>query len=468
MPRVEIKYDSFKIKAFLDANIILECRPLGDLPWQEIDADGPIIALITPTAIKEIDSKKQDGRIGQRAREFNRLIASVAAGGAPVLIRESTPRVELALSRSWRIPWDELDDLDCNDGDSCIVAEALHAKDMSARGKLIVSHDIKPIAFASSYDIAVLHVSDNWLRQQEPHPRDKENQRLKQKLDQYQLNEPAFDIEIELMDSVHTHAVRIEDLTDQERKSIEQKIYDLNPPQSQESDGGFRLIANTKMYDSSYNERFQSYRKQIPVFLENYAQKIEHLLNQMRVRIKVLNVGSVQAENMLMQVNVNNGWLHDKFAFISPNGPPAPKIRSTPLFHIPHIEPMIRRHVGRHEFEYKFAPSFSEGFAITCTDFRCTQEYAFEGIICTDVRVTEPMCVVVTITASNLYGVAEKRINIEKKIENKHISDVVDLSTLKMVVTVPILEELFRKKITMQLIGKFFKMKKVRTYKLIF
>ena len=31
MPRVDIKYDDYKVKAFLDANIILECRPLAEL-----------------------------------------------------------------------------------------------------------------------------------------------------------------------------------------------------------------------------------------------------------------------------------------------------------------------------------------------------------------------------------------------------------------------------------------------------
>ena len=124
MTLAEIEYDNYKVKAFLDTNIILEGRPLPELPWEEIDIAGPILALITPTAIREIDSKKQDGRIGKRAREFNRMIASVAAGGPPIVIRESAPRVDLALSRALRIPWDKHDDLDPDDGDSLDLAPA--------------------------------------------------------------------------------------------------------------------------------------------------------------------------------------------------------------------------------------------------------------------------------------------------------------------------------------------------------
>jgi hypothetical protein len=44
--RAQIRYDDYIAKAFLDANIILECRPLAELPWQEINADGPILALM--------------------------------------------------------------------------------------------------------------------------------------------------------------------------------------------------------------------------------------------------------------------------------------------------------------------------------------------------------------------------------------------------------------------------------------
>ena len=170
MPRTKIAYDEYKVKAFLDTNIILEGRALAELPWEEIHALGPIIALITPTAIKEVDSKKQDGRIGRRAREFNKLIAPVAAGGPPIVIHESGPRVELALSYSVRIPWNLHDDLDPDDGDSRIVAEMLHAREITDAGKLLISQDIKPIALAANYDLETKHVSEKWLRQMEPAP----------------------------------------------------------------------------------------------------------------------------------------------------------------------------------------------------------------------------------------------------------------------------------------------------------
>jgi hypothetical protein len=434
--RAEIEYDTYKVKAFLDTNIILEGRALADLPWQEIDPDGPILALMTPTAIKEIDSKKQDGRIGKRAREFNRLIASVAAGGPPIVIRESAPRVHLALSRAFRIPWDQHDDLDPDDGDSCIVAEVLHARDMSAAGKLIVSHDIKPIAFASNYDVPTLHVSDNWLRQPEPHPKDREIQKLNQKLAERLLTEPAFEISIELIDTEPVTLVRIEDLTYAERASIERRIQDLNPPVGQAQDA-FGIMLNSITYDHTYDERFEAYRKRLTVFMANYAQRLERLFNQARFRLKVVNTSKVQAENLLMEVSITNGWLHDRFVFVSPQGPTKPTPSTRLIIPMTKLQSMIPPRVGRHEFGYKQPPNCGRVFSITCEDFRHRQEYVFEGVVSFEARAAETTEISVAVSASNFRGTADGTKAIERKIETIHVSKLIDLNALKITAPVP-------------------------------
>lgn len=439
MPRAEIKYDDYKIKAFLDTNIILECRPLTELSWQEIDIDGPILALITPTAIREIDSKKQDGRIGKRAREFNRLIASVAAGGPPIVIRESAPRVELALSRAFRIPWDHYDDFDPDDGDSCIVAEVLCAKDMNAVGKLIVSHDIKPIVYASNYDLATLHVSDSWLRPPEPHPKDREIQKLKQRLVQYQAAEPAFHIHIEVIAAEPVELVRIEDLSAVERATIHRRIHDLNPPVDQVR-GTYRMMSAFGIYDDSYNDRFATYRKRLEVFMANYAQRLERLFNQTRVRLSVANTGNVQAENLLVEVGVANGWLHDSFVFVSPQGPKVPIPRRMPYIPMTNFQTVIPSHVGRHEFEYKEAPNGDPTFAVTCADFRCEQEYVFDGIVSLDARAADSSEIYIAITASNFRGTANNTKAIERTIKTRHVSALIDLNTLEITEPVPMQE----------------------------
>lgn len=440
MPRTEIKYNDYKVKAFLDTNIILEGRSLIDLPWEEIDTEGPIIVLLTPTALREVDSKKQDGRIGKRAREFNRFIAPAAAGGPPIVIRERNPRVELALARATRIPWDQHDDLDPEDGDSCIVAEALHAKDITDAGKLLVSNDIKPIAFAANYNLETLHVSENWLRQMEPGPADKEIQRLKSKLAEYEKNQPEFGIRIEILNGEPVSSLHIKDLTDVERDQIERKIFATNPKQSQMRNSN-SIMSSFDQYDNSYDDRYEAYKRRIPVFMANYAQRLERLFNQTRFKVTVSNIGKVQAENLLVEVKVSSGWLHDRYVFISPSGPtaPKPKNRMDQISDIMHRMPLIPPRTGRHEVAFKDEPHWRSWFSVTCEDFRHGQDWPYDGVVGIDPRAPETK-IIVTVTASNFRGKVQEAKLIDRAVETSHFSKLIDQDTLQIIADTPINE----------------------------
>lgn len=317
--------------------------------------------------------------------------------------------------------------------------EAARVKDMSAAGKLIVSHDIKPIAFASNYDVPTLHVSDSWLRQPEPHPKDREIQKLNQQLAQYQAAEPAFEIGLELIDAEPVTLVRIEDLSDAERVIIESRIQDLNPPLDQ-ARSPYGILSSIGTYDHSYDERFKAYRKRVPVFMANYAQRLERLFNQARFRLKVVNTSKVQAENLLVEVGVTNGWLHDRFVFVSPQGPLKPAPHEMPIIPMTNLRSMIPSRVGRHEFEYKEAPNCDRAFSVTCEDFRNRQEYVFEGAVSFDARAAETTEISVAVTASNFRGTADDAKAIERKIETLHVSKLIDLNALKISVPVPMQE----------------------------
>lgn len=150
--------------AFLDANIVLEGKPVADLPWRDIATKGTIRVLIVPKAMEEIDAKKRDGRLGPHARAFNRLIAPSVIDGQAVILREANPRVELGMAIFSRIPWDEHEELDPDDGDNRIVAEALHVRDVDSQQRVLISHDIKPLAYARGRGLAAHQASDDWLR----------------------------------------------------------------------------------------------------------------------------------------------------------------------------------------------------------------------------------------------------------------------------------------------------------------
>lgn len=51
----------------IDTQVVLETKPLDQLPWGEF-GQGPILLLVCRQAQSEIDAKKNDGRLGTRAR----------------------------------------------------------------------------------------------------------------------------------------------------------------------------------------------------------------------------------------------------------------------------------------------------------------------------------------------------------------------------------------------------------------
>jgi hypothetical protein len=272
----------YKVAAFLDTNIMLECRQLAELPWEEIDAEGPILALVTPTTRAEIDKKKQDGRVGKTARAFNRLIGPLATGRPPIVIREARPRVELALARAGRIPWDAHDGLDREQPDARIVAEAIHAVLDESTLRIVVSHDINPLALATAHGLSALHVTDAWLRPPEPSPADKEIQRLKDRLRALEATEPKLRIKITAPTESPVNVFRVEDLPYGDRRAIERRIL-AHRQRRDFSDPAYLLRGEVQEPPDSYR------REKLPAYLDRYAWHIERMFNQVRFGVEVEN-----------------------------------------------------------------------------------------------------------------------------------------------------------------------------------
>ncbi|MGT2504773.1 hypothetical protein ACVOMS_35905 (plasmid) [Bradyrhizobium guangxiense] len=166
----------------MDSMVALEAKPLANLPWAEIDAAGPVLVLVVPQVMKEIDKRKRDGRLGRRARDFNRLIAPAAESGSAVQISVGPPQVNIAFAQIGRIDWDALQDLDPEEGDARVVAQVLNAAGVPAGVKTLFSYDNNPIAMASRHGIKVRKLPESWLMEPEPSPHEKELLRLKGKI----------------------------------------------------------------------------------------------------------------------------------------------------------------------------------------------------------------------------------------------------------------------------------------------
>lgn len=438
------------IIAFLDANIVLEGKPVADLPWTEVATGGTISVLIVPKAMEEIDAKKRDGRLGPPARAFNRLIAASVISGVPVVIREANPRVELAMATCLRIPWDDYDELDPEDGDSRIVAEALNVRNVASDTRLLISHDIKPLAYAQGRGLPVHLASDAWLRPIEPSPKDKEIQRLKGQIAEFRKDEPTFAISIELSDFDPPTIYQVAPLDTEQAEALTRVIKaqtGRKKPNGDDEDYGIGGYGGLNTRDSSYDRKYRTHiNKTIPEFVAAYSQKLELIFNQRLLKIRVLNIGQIRADHLVVSVNIGGGWINDKLVVASTAGPAAPVPEPDYLRSINMhggLRDLMPRRVGRHEFERIASARRGREMQVSCEDFRSGQDYVFEGVISPS-SDGKPVEITVSLTAANLRGERTEIFKVEKQIVEVLPGHLIDLETLKLLQDFPTKNEFER------------------------
>lgn len=420
------EYASFPTKIFIDSNVVLECLPLKDLPWSEIDPGGPILILVTPTFLREVDSKKGDGRLGVRAREFNRLIAPIAEHGQPINIVAGTPRVDIAIARCQRIDWDSYDDLDPSQGDERIIAEVLNVKGVPTDQRRVVGIDIYPLNIAQRYGLKTHRVPDSWLPRLGPSHHEKEIEKLKKQIKEFEKTEPQFEVKLDVQ-SMPVEIPQVQELTESEMSILIKKIIAANPKPEQKQD-----LLSYMQHDSSLNERYAKYEHQtIPNFVRNYHKKLELLFGQIPFTLFVENTGGVRAEHANIDIQIVGGWFNQK-PILAGLPPSAPKIKS-PLFHPPlHRSIPTKQVVGRHEMEINLTRR-TKHFSAQCEDFRQGKKWEFSGVVWLDPHQEREIVIIVKITAANLHGEFCTPFKLGKSVLPCRAFDLVDMDSCKVV-----------------------------------
>ena len=421
------EYPDFPTKVFIDSNVILECLPLEQLSWGDIDPTGPILILITPTVLKEVDSKKKDGRLAVRARDFNRLMAPMTADGKPVVLMEGSPRVAIAAGRCRRIAWQRYDDLGPEDADACVIAEVLHAHGIAEGQHRIISQDTHLLITAQRHGIKTFRVPDGWLRPPEQHPKDAENAKLKQQLAEVKRSEPQFAIRFEAPQQPVV-IYQVQPLSSNESAALIADILEAHPKPVKNT-GPFNQIN----YDTGLDKRYAEYEDQaVPRFVQNFHTGLEVLYGQVPITLVVENSGNIRADNVIIDVQVAGGWIDAKVILFSPNGPTPPRIeRFYEKLFVPRSFNIPSRVVGKHEFRLDSSPK-CQNFSAQCEDFRHGEEWSFKGVLWLDPHYARDTVVVVKVTAVNQHGEYSSVLSVAKNVRRTCPSDLIDLKSRKV------------------------------------
>lgn len=429
---MKINWGQFKTIAVVDSNIALECLALEQLPWREIDSSGPILVLVAPTVLQEVDAKKNHARLGEHARRFNRLMRPLLGEQSTVHVRQSpNPKAELALADCSRVDWSNYPTLDPDEPDSRIVAQALHIIGPSQSAIVVVSQDIRPLHLAKQHGLRTHHIGENWLRPKEISESEKKAASLKRELDAMKSREPSLSLSFKAdTDSVVTHKIR--DLSDMERKDFQETILSLNPMAEQSRDplglGGTLFNG----YDHTLFDRHQRWQEEIiPEFMRDFERKIELNFGQIEITFRIENTGQVPAESLLIRLVATGGWLNDRYVLASPCGPHAPRIRQQsllPNFHNQFIRPTSP--VGKHEFTVIAPPKRSNEVQISCSDFRHGYDFEYKVIAWVDPRA-DKFRLSAIVTATNLYGNVQDVMTVEKTVLESSASELLSTDSMK-------------------------------------
>lgn len=430
---MSINWQQYPVVAFIDSNVALECSALGGLPWKEISATGPILVLVVPTVMQEVDSKKNHARLADHARRFNRTLRPLLGGQSTVLLRESpAPRVEIALADCTRVDWEQYPELDRDEPDARVVAQAMSAQGPSQDARVVVSQDIRPLHLAKRHGLNIHQVSENWLRPKEVSEAEKKAANLQRQLDAIKDREPQLSLHLSTSEpSVDVH--RIKALSPDARRVIQETIIRLSPmPEQEQSD----LTSIMGDYDHTLDERYTKWeRNKVPHFVRDYERKIELNYGQLKIRFRVENTGQVPAESLLIRLTATGGWFNERYVLASPSGPsaPRPKRRSLMDIHMPQSLPDSIRSMaqpGKHEFSVLDEPKRSLEVQISCADFRHGLAYEYAVIGWADPHADD-FRIDAVVTAANLYGEVKTSIVVQRNLKDSSVADLIDMSTMR-------------------------------------
>lgn len=417
MPLITTGYDNVVV---LDSQVVLEGRPLDQLPWQEL-FQGSILLLVPRQVQSEIDKRKNDSRLGKRARAFNRLLDHFILERTPSSV-VSRPRVDVATISNRSIDWDALDDLDRDDGDDRIVAQTLNAIVDDPTRIVLLSHDMRPRDAAATHGLSALKLPESWLREPEPSPAQQRIAELEAKNRLLNQDQPQLEVTIEMVTPSPWFFREVGEASgDQITEMLNRRLRSV-PRQA--SRGPFDIGIGT--YDDTHPGRVRKWSKLLAEDIPLIHQGLAKIFSQHRCCVTVRNVGQISAEGLSLEIRSGNTVLHSKPFLVMLDGSSAPHPRP---FHLQIAHQSLRDIVParREPFEFYWDKSKpGNSLILSCASFRQERSHSIEISIELLSGSFPKAHVEAVVTASNMKGDARARLVSEIEHVESNFDEVYD------------------------------------------
>ncbi|WP_165895204.1 PIN domain-containing protein [Sphingomonas sp. PP-CC-3G-468] len=418
----------------IDTHVVLETRPLDQLPWSEM-GDGPILLVVCRQVQSEIDAKKGDRRLGERSRAFNRLLDPNVETGVPATLRPDGPRVDVAVMRNARIDWETHDDLDRDDADDRIIAQLLNAL-VDDRSRLeLLSHDMRPRDAARANDLAATKLPEHWLRDKAPSPEQGEIARLQRELRIATTDQPAIEIDVEALGDRPWVGSTILPATAEELARIQNRILHDNPEPRIPS----RFGPPGMHEDSSLLDRYHEWRDRlVRIDLPAMHEGLTRLFSQQRLRVTVRNAGAISAEGLSLEIRSGNATLHASPFSVRVFGEsaPEPEDRFAWLGRLPMTDTVSPRRDEPFTV-HRETPASGSVLGWSCRSFRQERSLSIETSVELLVRTGSKVRIEAVVTAANLKGDVRAQVVVEVARRTLRFSEAYDVDHGRIRIPLP-------------------------------
>lgn len=312
----------------VDADVLLHCEPLQNLPWQQLLPDPEIWIVILPSVAREIDHRKVNGSsaIQLKARRAAQLLRRIFSGRASTLtLRAAGPKLDVELVASVDHLNGEASAQGGNHAAERFIAEML-ALGYNKSALVLLTNDTVNAIKAREAGIEARLIPEEWLHAPEPSATERAIRQLR---DELRLAKPAQPrLAVSFFDRAGeriTGALRLTTalmpaLSDGELARCMDAIAAAHPhtprakslSQSQWLRPVYGEVGRT--YDQLYNDYLADCKR----ILSNLAELVGLTTCKGEVSLLVDNVGIVPIQDLAVDFAIApNQWLVGASAFLN-------------------------------------------------------------------------------------------------------------------------------------------------------
>lgn len=341
----------------------------------------------------------------------------------------TNPKVDVATISNRRIDWNMLDDLDREDGDDRIVAQALNAIVDDPGRLVLLSHDMRPRDAAQSHGLAARKLPESWLREPEPSPDHRRINDLQDKVRLLSLDQPELAVRLEVVTPQPWRYLEVAAPTGEEVSWVLGRLLAQATTQSRGGPFNIRSFDFDQTHDDRVDRWEDDMRREVPLMHQGMARQFA----QHGIRVTVENIGSISAEGLSVEIRTGNALLHSMPYRIEIFGtePPEPKMLYEQIGNFSH-----RDLVSGHREPFTFY--WDEGgpgshVILSCSSFRQGKSHVVDLTVELLPGSPPKAQIEAVVTASNMKGETRGRLLVDADYVPVQFDEVFDIQKAEFI-----------------------------------